>query len=71
MIILGWSESYYADMKNEAERELRKRALPLLETTIDVREAIACYSDFSGEAGELETLLERLQIFLEGYLESH
>ncbi len=69
-MILGWSESYYADMKKEAVRELRKKALPLLETAIELRETIACYGDFSDDAGQLEPVLEKLQVFLEEYLRS-
>lgn len=67
---MGWSESYYTDMKNEAERELRKKALPLLKNTIEMREAMICYGEFSHDVKELDALLERLQVFLEGCLDS-
>jgi hypothetical protein len=68
-MILGWSESYHTDVKREAEQELRKRILPLLESTAELRETIATYRDFADGADELELLLERLQKLLEGYLQ--
>ena len=64
---LGWSESYYADMKKEAQQELRKQSLPLLEALTDFRDALETYRDFAEYADELEVLLDRLERFLADY----
>jgi hypothetical protein len=69
-VILGWSESYHTDMKREAEQELRKRILPLVESTAELRETIAIYRDFADGADELALQLERLQELLERYLQA-
>jgi len=55
-------------MKKEAEQELSRCALPLLENTLECRKTLAAYGDFSQRARELDALLENLQGFLEGYL---
>jgi len=61
---MGWSESYYADMRSEAERELRRCSLPLLEALEGFQEAIATYRDFAPSADELEALLRHLERML-------
>lgn len=67
---LGWSESYYADMQREAERELRRHSLPLLEALADFKQTVANYRDFAAYADELEVLLDRLERFLVEYRSS-
>ena len=64
---MGWSESYYADMQKEAERELRRCSLPLLEALTDFRSVMATYRDFTQGADELEVLLLNLERFLAEY----
>lgn len=66
---MGWSESYYADMQREAERELNRCAMPLLERTLECREALTAYGDFSQRARELDAILAVLQGFLEECLQ--
>jgi len=64
---LGWSESYYADMKAEAEREVRRLCLPLREALADLQAAIGVYGDFTARRDELEALMRRLELFLAEY----
>lgn len=64
---MGWSESYYADMKKEAGEELRKRSSPLLEALAEFRDTVTAYRDFIGNVEELEVLLERLEGILYRY----
>jgi len=56
-------------MQREAEQEMSRCALPLLEITLECRRTLAAYGDFSQRACELDALLEGLQGFLEGYLQ--
>ena len=64
---MGWSESYYSDMKREAEGELRKGALPLLGAILYFREALEVYGEFINGADELQALLRRLELLLGPY----
>ena len=64
---MGWSESYYRDMRAEGEEELRKRALPLLEALDEFRAAYSAYGglfdDLEGLQDILEVLYSRLDIY--------
>lgn len=64
---MGWSERYYADICAEAERELRRLSLPLRDALEEFRRAVEIYRDFADRAGELEALLQRLELLLEQY----
>ena len=58
---MGWSESYYEDMRKEAERELRRLAVPLCESLDEFRAAVERYRAFTAGAEELETSICRLR----------
>jgi hypothetical protein len=64
---MGWSESYHADMRAEAEHELHRLSLPLREALEEFQQAVTVYRDFTDNADELESVLQRL----EGLLAEH
>jgi hypothetical protein len=43
---MGWSESYYEDMRREAREVLGNRAGPLLEEIKEFRNILMTYNDF-------------------------
>ncbi len=64
---MGWSESYYADMKGEADREVGGCCQALLVAMADLREVVETYRDFVEHADELESLLASLERLLAEY----
>jgi hypothetical protein len=64
---MGWSESYYEDMRIEAREALGSRADPLLEEIKDFRDILITYRDFIDSCDEIESLLARLEECLAKY----
>jgi len=64
---MGWSESYYEDMRREAREVLGSRAGPLLEEIKDFRNILITYRDFISSCDEIENLLARLEECLAKY----
>ena len=58
---MGWSESYYTDMRAEAEHELRRLSIPLQESLEEFHKALAVYCNFTENADELESVLQQLE----------
>ena len=58
---MGWSESYYADMRAEAEHELRRLSVPLREALEEFHRAVGVYRDFTENADELDSALQHLK----------
>ncbi|MEW6555000.1 MAG: hypothetical protein AB1384_12015 [Actinomycetota bacterium] len=58
---MGWSESYYDDMRAEARHELGRLSLPLREALEEYRRALTFYRDFTDNVEELEAALQRLE----------
>jgi len=58
---MGWSESYYTDMRAEAEQELRRLSIPLRESLEEFHKALTVYHDFTENADELDLLLQQLE----------
>jgi hypothetical protein len=65
---MGWSESYYEDMRREAREVLGKRVGPLLEEIKEFRNILMTYNDFIDACNETESLLARLEDCLAEYL---
>ncbi len=57
---MGWSESYYSDMRREARMELSGKAGRLVGALEEFRAAMDTYRDFSPELKDLEGLLDSL-----------
>jgi hypothetical protein len=64
---MGWSESYYQDMKREAREVLGSRAGPLLEEVKVFHNILMDYGDFIDSSDEIESLLLRLEGYLAEY----
>jgi hypothetical protein len=64
---LGWSESYYEDMRREARETLDSRAGPLLAEIRDFHNILMTYRDFIDSCDEIENLLARLEECLARY----
>ncbi len=64
---MGWSESYYTDMRAEAEREIRRLSLPLCEALEEFHKAVAVYRDFMENTEELESVLQQLERMVAEY----
>lgn len=64
---MGWSESYYEDMRREAREALGSRAGPLLEEIEGLRSILTTYRDFIDSYNEIESLLLRLEECLAEY----
>lgn len=64
---MGWSESYYRDMRSEAEKEFAKRAASLLEAIDGFRAAFAAYGGFAADLEPLRGAVEELERLLAAY----
>ena len=64
---MGWSESYYQDMKREAREALGSRAGPLLEELKDFHDTLMDYKDFIDSSDEIESLFLQLEDYLAKY----
>ena len=64
---MGWSESYYLDMKREAREALGSWAGPLLEEIKGFHNILMDYGDFIDSSDEIKGLLLRLEDYLAEY----
>lgn len=64
---MGWSESYYEDMRREAREALGELAGPLMKKVKGFRDILTTYRDFVDSCDEIEGLLDRLEECLADY----
>ena len=64
---MGWSESYYQDMRREAWEALASRAGSLLEEVKSFHNILMDYGDFIDSSDEIDSLLLRLEDYLAKY----